>query len=293
MATWRLRVDLHTHTSYSDGLDSPTQLVAKAAQQGLHSMAITDHDILAALPEAQQAGFDCGVEVLVGVELTVQYQQYDDIHLLGYFFDPTHAALQAQLALAQQYRLQRGVAMLERINALLEQDGKAPLDQERVLQSARGALTRPHLAHALIARGYASTIQNAFENFLIPCNVPKAALGAEEAFALMAQAGGVCSLAHPGTLSTDPDVLYPLLDAFKAMGLVGLEVYHHCHYPDATALFQSCATRYNLVATGGSDYHGRPEGAVLGQIAPGYVVPEHVLSDLQRAHAASMHGGKR
>jgi len=286
MATWRLRVDLHTHTSYSDGLDSPTQLVAKAAQQGLHSMAITDHDILTALSEAQQAGFDYGVEVLVGIELTVQYQQYDDIHLLGYFFDPAHAALQAQLALAQQHRVQRGVEMLERINALLVQDGKAPLDTERVLQSARGALTRPHLAHALIARGYASNIQNAFENFLIPCNVPKAALGAEAALHLIAQAGGVCSLAHPGTLSIDPEVLHPLLDAFKAMGLVGLEVYHHCHYPDALALFQSCATRYGLVATGGSDYHGRPEGAVLGQIAPGYAVPEHVLSDLQRAHAA-------
>jgi len=168
MATWRLRTDLHTHTSYSDGLDSPTQLVAKAAQQGLHSIAVTDHDILAALPEAQQAGRDCGVEVLVGVELTVQYQQYDDIHLLGYFFDPTHAALQAQLALALQHRVQRGAAMLERINALLVQDGKAPLDKERVLQSARGALTRPHLAHALIARGYASTIQNAFEKLSHP-----------------------------------------------------------------------------------------------------------------------------
>ena len=286
MATWRLRVDLHTHTSYSDGLDSPTQLVAKAAQQGLHSIAITDHDILTALSEAQQAGRDCGVEVLVGIELTVQYQQYDDIHLLGYFFDPTHAALQAQLALAQQHRVQRGVEMLERINALLVQDGKAPLDKERVLQSARGALTRPHLAHALMAHGYASNIQSAFENFLIPCNVPRTALGAAEALALMAQAGGVCSLAHPGTLSTDPDVLYPLLDAFKAMGLVGLEVYHHCHYPDALALFQSCATRYGLVATGGSDYHGRPEGAVLGQIAPGYAVPDHVLPELQRAHAA-------
>jgi len=293
MVTWRLRADLHTHTSYSDGLDAPAQLVAKAAQQGLHSIAITDHDILAALPEAQQAGFDCGIEVLVGVELTVQYQQYDDIHLLGYFFDPTHAALQAPLSLAQQRRVQRGVEMLERINARLVQAGKAPLDQERVLQSARGALTRPHLAHALIARGYASSIQNAFENFLIPCNVPKAALGAEEALHVVAQAGGVCALAHPGTLSTDPDVLDPLLDAFKAMGLVGLEVYHYCHYPDALALFQSCAARYGLVATGGSDYHGRPEGAVLGQIAPGYAVPEHVLPDLQRAHAASMHGRKR
>src|SRR5215510_757753 len=290
MPTWRLRVDLHMHTCYSDGADTPTQLVAKAAQQGLHSIAITDHDILAALPEAQQAGLDYGVEVLVGVELTVQYQQYDDIHLLGYFFDPEHAALQARLALVQQHRVQRGIEMLERINALLVQHGQAPLDSQRVLHSARGALTRPHLAHALVARGYASSVQNAFENFLIPCNVPKAALSPEEALQLIAQAGGVCSLAHPGTLSTDPEVMHSLLDAFKTMGLVGLEVYHHRHYPDAIEFFQSCAKRYGLVATGGSDYHGRPEGAVLGQIAPEYPIPACVLPDLQRAHATRAQG---
>ncbi len=287
MPTWRLRVDLHMHTCYSDGADTPAQLVAKAAQQGLHSIAITDHDILAALPEAQQAGVDYGVEVLAGVELTVQYQRYDDIHLLGYFFDPEHAALQARLALVQQHRVQRGVEMLERINTLLVQHGRAPLDSQRVLHSARGALTRPHLAHALVARGYATSVQNAFEQFLIPCNVPKAALSPEEAFNLIAQAGGVCSFAHPGTISIDPEVMYPLLATFKAMGLVGLEVYHHRHYPDAIEFFQHCATRYSLVATGGSDYHGRPEGAVLGYIAPGYAVPARVLSDLQHAHAAS------
>jgi len=290
MPTWRLRVDLHMHTCYSDGADTPAQLVAKAAQQGLHSIAITDHDILAALPEAQQAGLDYGVEVLVGVELTVQYQQYDDIHLLGYFFDPAHTVLQARLALVQQHRVQRGVEMLERINALLVQQGQDPLDSQRVLHSARGALTRPHLAHALVARGYATSVQNAFEHFLIPCNVPKAALSPEEAFHLIAQAGGVCSFAHPGTISTDPEVMHPLLATFKAMGLVGLEVYHHRHYPDAIEFFQRCATRYGLVATGGSDYHGRPEGAVLGYIAPGYAVPNHVLPDLQHAHAAGAQG---
>ena len=290
MPTWRLRVDLHMHTCYSDGADTPAQLVAKAAQQGLHSIAITDHDILAALPEAQQTGLDYGVEVLVGVELTVQYQQYDDIHLLGYFFDPAHTALQARLALVQQHRVQRGVEMLERINALLVQHGQAPLDSQGVLHSARGALTRPHLAHALVARGYATSVQNAFERFLIPCNVPKAALSPEEAFNLIAQAGGVCSLAHPGTISTDPEVMQPLLATFKAMGLVGLEVYHHRHYPDAIEFFQRCATRYGLVATGGSDYHGRPEGAVLGYIAPGYAIPNQVLPDLQHAHAAGAQG---
>jgi len=283
MPTWRLRVDLHMHTCYSDGADTPAQLVAKAAQQGLHSIAITDHDTLAALPEAQQAGLDYGVEVLVGVELTVQYQQYDDIHLLGYCFDPEHTTLQARLALVQQHRVQRGVEMLERINALLVQHGQAPLDSQGVLHSARGALTRPHLAHALVARGYATSVQNAFEHFLIPCNVPKAALSPDEAFHLIAQAGGVCALAHPGTISTDPEVMHPLLATFKAMGLVGLEVYHHRHYPDAIAFFQRCATRYGLVATGGSDYHGRPEGAVLGYIAPGYAIPDHVLPALQDA----------
>jgi len=84
--------------------------------------------------------------------------------------------------------------------------------------------------------------------------------------------------------------MYPLLATFKAMGMVGLEVYHHRHYPDAIGFFQHCATRYGLVATGGSDYHGRPEGAVLGYIAPGYAIPEHVLSTLQNAHAARAHG---
>lgn len=285
MAPWRLRADLHTHTSYSDGLDTPALLVTKAAQQGLHCIAVTDHDILTALPEAYEAGADCGVEIIAGVELTVQYGAYDDIHVLGYGFDPAALPLQTRLAAVQEHRVQRGIEMLARINTLLQQEGKAPLDTQRVLDSARGALTRPHLAKALIARGYAPTTQQAFDHFLIPCNVPKAALSPEEAFTLVGQAGGVCVLAHPGTLSTDPETMHPFVATFKSMGLIGLEVYHHRHYPDAIALFQDCATRYDLVATGGSDYHGRPEGAVLGQIAPGYAIPESVLPDLQRAQA--------
>lgn len=285
MPTWRLRADLHTHTSYSDGLDTPAELVAKAAQQGLHSIAVTDHDILTALPEAQEAGRDCGLEVLTGVEMTVQDGPYDDIHLLGYFFDPTFAPLRDRLHAVQQHRVQRGEEMVVRINAMLEQDGKAPLDTQRILQSARGALTRPHLAKALITRGYAYSMQNAFETYLIPCNVPKAGLGAEEALTLVDQAGGVCVLAHPGTLSTEPEAIEPLLQHFKALGLVGLEVYHHRHHPDYLDLFAHYARHYDLVATGGSDYHGRPDGAVLGQIASGYAIPEQVLPALQRAHA--------
>jgi predicted metal-dependent phosphoesterase TrpH len=276
---------LHTHTYYSDGLDTPAQLVTKAAGQALRSIAVTDHDTVEGLPEAQQAGAACGVEVLTGVELSVQYQQHDDIHLLGYFFDPQHAALCARLADMQQGRVQRGLEILACVNRLLTQQGRQPLDSTRVLQNARGALARPHLAQELIAQGYASTMQDAFRDFLIPCNAPKAHFSPEDAFDLIAQAGGVCSLAHPGTLDTDQQGMYALLAAFKAMGLVGLEVYHHYHYPHTMDFFQACATRYGLVATGGSDYHGRPVGAVLGQIAPEYAVPDHTLHNLRRAYA--------
>lgn len=278
-------IDLHTHTCYSDGVDTPTALVTKAAAGGVSVLAITDHDTVEALPEAQEAGGACGVEVIVGIELTVQYQQYDDIHMLGYAFDPTHAALCARLALVQHHRVQRGLEMLTRINARLAALGKAPLDSQQVVAQAQGALTRPHLAQALVARGYVESIQGAFRDFLIPCNVPKAALSPTEAFALIAQAGGVCSLAHPGTLSTDPQEIHPLLAALTDMGLVGLEVYHHAHYPATLEFFQACATRYGLCMTGGSDYHGRPTGALPGYFAPTHPVPVQALADLRHAHA--------
>jgi predicted metal-dependent phosphoesterase TrpH len=279
-------VDLHMHTCYSDGLDTPTQLVEKAAHQGLRSIAITDHDTVEALPEARRAGRRHGVEVLTGVELSVQYQEYKDIHILGYLFDPHQESVQVRLRRIQDHRVQRGLEILACTNARLTRRGQVPLDCERVLQRARGALTRPHLAQELMAQGCVGSAEEAFRDFLIPCDAPKAHLRPEEAFDLMAQAGGLCSLAHPGTLSADPVVLESLLETFKAMGLAGVEVYHHRHYPTSIAFFLKCARRYGLMVTGGSDYHGRQYGAVLGYIAPGQAIPDHVLIELRQAHAA-------
>jgi predicted metal-dependent phosphoesterase TrpH len=279
-------IDLHTHTNYSDGSDTPTQLVEKAAQQGLGTLAITDHDTVAGVPEAQQAGVRYGVEILAGVELSVQYQEYADIHILGYLFNPQHASLWTWLERMQQRRMQRGLEILMRVNMCLTQRGQAPLARERVLERAHGALTRPHLAQELLAQGYVSTVEEAFREFLVPCDVPKAGLQPEEAFALVAQAGGVCSLAHPGVLSTDYAVLERLIVLFKAMGLVGVEAYHHAHTPEYLEFFLACARRYGLVVTAGSDYHGRPQGAQLGELGPGRPVPDQVLADLRQAHAA-------
>jgi predicted metal-dependent phosphoesterase TrpH len=276
-------VDLHTHTRHSDGLDTPAELVAKAARHGVRRLAVTDHDTLAALPEARAAG---GVEVLTGIELSVQHGDFHDLHLLGYFFDSQDAALNACLARLKEGRASRGLEILRRVNRRLSSLGRAPLDSDRARQYASGVLTRPHLAQALIDQGYCKDHQEAFRDFLIPCNAPKPLLSLQEGIRLIADAGGLCSLAHPGILSSDPNVLDPLLAAAKSLGLAALEVYHRAHHPDTIPFFETVARRHRLLPTGGSDYHGRPTGPSLGEIAPGYPVPGAVLDNLQRFAAS-------
>jgi len=271
-------VDLHTHTTYSDGADTPSQLVAKAAGVGVWHLAVTDHDTVAALPEARQAGLAYGVEIINGIELTVQYEDYQDIHLLAYGFDADHPALVQRLHEIQAHRVERGLEILRRINERLSAAGRTLLDRDRVLARADGALARPHLAEELLEQGHVQTFQDAFRDFLIPCNVPKANLGLDEAVALIAQAGGLCSLAHPGTLGSDTDEIERLLTAFTAMGMVGVEAYHHCHDTTFIEFLRTCARRLGLAETGGSDYHGRAQGATLGFIAPNTPVPDTVLN---------------
>lgn len=281
------RVDLHMHTHYSDGLDTPAQLVEKAAGQGLRSIAVTDHDAVDALPEARQAGRQYGIDVLAGIELTVQYGDYQDIHVLGYLFDPQHEGLQARLRGLRERRTQRGLEILSRVNARLTQQGRAPLNRDHVLQQVQGALTRPHLAQTLLQYGYVQSAEQAFQEFLIPCDVPKANLAPAEAFELMAQAGGICCLAHPGTIRSDPVALEALIRTFKSMGLAGVEVYHHVHYPTAIDFFLACARRHGLIATGGSDYHGHPNGATLGHFAAEQRIPQATLFELRDRHAGT------
>ncbi len=281
------RADLHMHTRYSDGLDTPTQLVAKAVQEDLHTIAVTDHDSVDALPEAQQIGRQHGIEVHTGIELTVQYGEHHDIHVLGYLFDPHHEGLCHRLIEIQERRIQRGIEILSRVNVRLTWQGRAPLNRDQVLQQVQGALTRPHLAQALLDQGYVHNAEQAFQEFLIPCDVPKANLPPEEAFDLIAQAGGICSLAHPGVISSDPVVLESLIETFKSMGMAGIEVYHHRHYPAAIDFFSSCARRHGLIATGGSDYHGHPYGAQLGHFAPQQMIPSDTLNELRHRHASA------
>lgn len=278
-------VDLHMHTTYSDGLDTPTELVAKASQLGVWNLAITDHDAVDGLPEAIEAGRRYAVYVMSGTEFTVQFEDYHDIHILGYAFDPANAALTACLQRMQDARLERGLEILRRVNEMLRQEGRAPIEEQRVLARAQGAVARPHLAHELVEQGCVETFQDAFQEYLIPCDVPKATLSPQDAFRMVGEAGGVCSLAHPGTLSTDPTEIERLLNLFGGMGMMGVEAYHHSHQPSFIDFLCQCARRHNLIATGGSDYHGRPQGAMLGFLDINKPVPESVWTELTAACA--------
>lgn len=278
-------VDLHMHTTYSDGRDTPADLIAKASEVGVWNLAVTDHDTVDGLPEAVAAGERHGVHVMSGIELTVQFEDYRDIHILGYDFDPADAALMACIQRMLDGRMARGLEILRRVNEMLYDVGKAPIDEDRVLARAQGALARPHLAQELVDQGAVETFQDAFQEYLVPCDVPKAELSPEDAFRVVAEAGGVCSLAHPGTLSTDPAEIDRLLAMFGDMGLVGIEAYHHCHQPSFIDFLCQRARQYGLIVTGGSDYHGRPQGAMLGFLDLNKPVPESVWTELTAACA--------
>lgn len=280
-------VDLHMHTTFSDGLDTPTDLVAKASELGVCYLAITDHDTVDGLPEAIEAGQRYGVEVMSGIELTVQFENYRDIHILGYDFNPTDDAFAACIKRMQEARLERGLEILRRVNQMLQDVGKAPIDEARVLARAQGAVARPHLAQELVEQGCVETFQDAFQEYLVPCDVPKATLSPQDAFRMVAEAGGVCSLAHPGTLSSDPVEIERLLTIFAGMGMVGVEAYHHCHQPSFIDFLRAHARRHDLITTGGSDYHGRPQGAMLGFLDVNKPVPESVWTELTAACAKS------
>jgi len=247
------RADLHAHTYCSDGHLSPSELVAKARQCGLQALAITDHDCIDGLAEGQAAGARLGIEVIAGVELSVTVAA-EEVHLLGYFFDPDHAGLCAHLEGFQQQRRARAERMVEQLNAL-----GVPLSFEAVQAQARGrALGRPHVAEALLAQGYVATTQEAFEAYLRddgPAFVAKPLFAAREALALLHEAGGIGVLAHPGHWTSDT-TLMALIDA----GLDGIETIHPAHDATLTHYYRQLARDFILLETGGSDYHGPRPG---------------------------------
>lgn len=244
------RVDLHTHTTVSDGVLSPEELVRRAVESGVEILAITDHDTIDGLPAARRAA-PAGLAILTGAELTCSIDRRE-AHILAYGVDADDPAFRQALERFRLQREQRARAIVERLNAL-----GIDLDYAEVAAiSGHGTVARPHLAQALLARGVVSNLQEAFTRFLgrhAPAFVAKPALDPREAFDLVRSAGGVPSLAHPGTFQRD-DLIPQLADA----GLAALEVRHTEHSAAQCGHYERMATQLGLLPTGGSDFHGTP-----------------------------------
>lgn len=247
--------DLHAHTNRSDGAHDPADLVEYAAGRGVDVLAITDHDTMAGVAEAQAAGRAIGVHVVPGIELSIKVPR-GSMHLLGYFDDPAPEPLAGLIAGFGKTRVLRAREMVDRLNAM----GVA-LEWDDVLAGAAGApLGRPHIAEALIRAGHVKERREAFDLYLgdgCPAYVGSDGLDVEEGVGLVRESGGVPVLAHPVTLKLDDAHLDPFVGRLARAGLAGIEVHRPEHTPDQFAAYGALARKYGLVPTGGSDYHRR------------------------------------
>jgi hypothetical protein len=288
-------IDLHTHTTVSDGGDSPTELIVKAAAAGLDAIAVTDHDNDLGLDEAQTAGREHGVEVVRGVEISCDVEDLGDrgyspagrptMHLLGYFVPETENPLSEGLAELRHHRANRNVLIVERLSEL-----GIPITFEEVENEAGGPgsqIGRPHFAAVMVRNGAVPDYQTAFDEFL--AKGAKGYIGRKlyqptEAIALMLKTGVVPVFAHPFTMNLGDDELERFTDELVDAGLKGIEGYHGDMSLADQAPYREIGERKGLIVSGGSDYHGhmRPDRGLPGG-KHNVTVPDEVLDGLKAA----------
>jgi predicted metal-dependent phosphoesterase TrpH len=249
-------VDLHSHTLFSDGSLTPTQLIRLARANGVRVLSVTDHDHTGGIDEALEVGETVGLEIIPGIELSVSYAEFEDIHILAYYFAWHDPHFEAQLESFRVARETRAERILERINVKLAGEGREPIAYDAVKAQVQGAFGRPHIATALIDRGYVPDMNTAFRDYLIPCNVPKYYMPADVAMTLIRQARGLSSVAHPRLITPDRVRLRQVIQELRATGLDGVEAYHSDHGAEDRLYFIRLANQLGMLITGGSDYHG-------------------------------------
>ena len=276
-------IDLHAHTTASDGSLTPAELVGKAHALGLTALAVTDHDTLAGLAEARAAAQEIGLDLVPGVELSVE----DDagrFHLLGYGFDPENDVLAKTLITLRRSRAARNEQMAQKMASL-----GLPVTMDDVRAEAgedAQVIARPHFARALIKKGVVTSVAEAFDKYLStgkPLYLPKEVLTPHDAIALIHGAGGVAVMAHPGLVPLDEAALANRLESLaREDGLDGLEAYYSQHSPADTDRFLALAARLGLLVTGGSDFHGIAKPHVpLGVVFNGKPASSTLLNDLR------------
>lgn len=245
-------VDLHLHSTASDGSRAPADVVRAAHAAGLAAIALTDHDTVAGLPEARAAAATLGIRVVNGVELSA-VEGESETHVLGLHLQDT-SVLERGLGELRAMRGRRAARIVE----LLQSQGVQVTIDDVLQQAGSGAIGRPHVARALVADGWAVDVRDAFDRYLAagrPAYVAKDQLGMRDAIAMIHAAGGIAVLAHPGAAATRER-----LEALLALGLDGVEVRHPSHSPQEIARIRALAEQLGVLPSGGSDWHGASDG---------------------------------
>jgi len=274
-------IDLHVHSKASDGIFSPSELIAMAQKAGLYAIALSDHDSVDGIDEAVNAADKSGLYVIPAVELSVEYGNHHDVHLLGYWINHKDSVFCRMLERFREKRESRGLDVIKKINLKLVHEGREPIANAEVTALASGSLGRPHIARVLIDRGYAATMQDAFNSYLQPCNVPKEYLPFEEAVTEIKRIGGVPVLAHPQSLTRNREELKGIISDMACKGLEGIEVYNTMGVEGDEAALRRLADSLGLASTGGSDFHGGEDGLQLGKGRGNLVVTSELLESLE------------
>ena len=280
------RIDLHTHTHFSDGSVSPTALVEIAHQQGVNILAITDHDTTEGLPEAMEAAHHLPIEIIPGIELSTEFQGRET-HMLGYFIDLADPQFQARLEQLRATRVDRLHHILDRLHTL-----KMEISLDEVEHVAGGGtMGRPHIAQLLIEKGYVKGMKEAFDRFLgvrgaayVRRVVPEAA----EIMMWITEAGGIPILAHPYWEGLGTDKTTDSCRALVEQGLRGLEVFYGTFSARQISINLNLARKFDLLMTGGSDFHGTFKPEILVGTGRGSLrVPPKLVDHLRQAAGRS------
>jgi len=279
-------IDLHTHSTFSDGSLTPEQLVREAERARLSALALTDHDTLDGLARFQASCARSIVRGVPGVEISVDCSGGDaTMHILGYFVDPENPDLNAHVQRLSEGRRRRNEEILKRLNAM----GLALTMSEVASFAGEQNVGRLHFALALVARGYVRANQEAFDKYLGKGKsgyVNRVRFKPADGVAMIRRAGGIAVLAHPFTLNLGPGALAEAVQALAEGGLQGIEVYYPQHPPKLVRQYLELASRFGLVATGGTDFHGQPMPDVkLGRGFGSLDVPDEVLDQLNALRA--------
>jgi predicted metal-dependent phosphoesterase TrpH len=281
---WPVEVDLHLHTTASDGTLTPTQLIEQISSTTLRTVAITDHDSTEGVAEAiEAANATSNLTVIPGIELGTENED-SELHLLGYFIDINHPELQKTLKQFRSERFDAARAMVDKLEEI-----KRPVSWERVVEMAGGSIGRPHIARAIVEAGHVDTIAEAFDRFLGEkgiARVPRPKLHPVEALKLIHSAGGIGTIAHPRTVRN----LNPLVAELVKSGLAGIEVYAEKYNSDRRDSYIDIATRFDLVPTGGTDYHalGTKNETTPGTNGPPPNTVENLVDRAKQKHGPNV-----